>query len=150
VRVADLEEQVQAGKKEYQLQIASAQTLSKEMQAKLDKFMRSEQYAMAGQEQPKVQGKFFWDKAENTLTVMATNVAPPEAGKTYELWGITADGAKMPMGTAEPDASGKIVMEVKVPALAAGMTIAAFTDEPAGGLPAPTGKIQFLGTLAKQ
>ncbi len=148
-QVIDLEQKIKSVGHDNELLQASVQKASTDFQSKLEKLMRSEQYAVAGKEQPAATAKLFWDKVENTWTVYAANVKPSAPGKTYELWAITAAGDKIGIGTADPSPTGNMVMEVKLPPNALQATVIAITDEPAGGLPQPSGQVQLVGTLAK-
>ena len=79
----------------------------------------------------------------------AFDLAPAGPGKTYELWFITADERKIPAGTFDVDPSGVGALRVSVPeGLEEEIALAAVTDEPAGGVPQPTGSIQLVARLA--
>jgi len=69
------------------------------------------------------------------------------AGKTYELWFITVDGKRVPAGTFNVDASGEAMLNTKMPDNVGRVQFAAVTDEPMGGVPQPTGQVQFLGSI---
>ena len=72
----------------------------------------------------------------NKAAVMVHEMPPPPAGKTYELWFISADGA-VPAGlmaNADPSVAGMQVLDGAVD----GATHVGITVEPAGGSPAPT------------
>jgi anti-sigma-K factor RskA len=99
----------------------------------------------AGKQSP--QAKLFWNKAEGTWTLVAFGVKPLPAGKTYELWIINDKGEKIAAGTFDPDKEGRAIHEVKLPANAGNIVMAAVTDEVAGGVATPAGAIQFAGKL---
>jgi len=97
--------------------------------------------------QPKAAARIFWDRARGVWHFTVTNLEPPPPGKTYELWFITVDERKVPAGTFEVNASGEGSLEVEVPSDIGPIAVAAVTDEPAGGVPQPTGSIQLVGKL---
>ncbi len=89
-------------------------------------------------------GTLFWNKEARTWTLMGSHVKPAAAGKTYELWVITAKGEKIAAGTFVPDGAGRVMHETKLRAGMGEIAVAAVTDEPLGGVEVPTGKVQFL------
>lgn len=89
--------------------------------------------------------RIFWDRKRDRWELYAANLPSPPAGKTYQLWLITAS-AKVSAGVFEETAqaaSGR----VSLPAAAGPVVAAAVTDEPAGGSSQPTGSILLLGKL---
>jgi anti-sigma-K factor RskA len=95
-------------------------------------------------------GRIFWDCKANVWHFFACGVKPAAAGKTYELWFVSTDGkTALPAGEFDPDAQGDASLVTHVPAsIAANLTIAAVTDEPAGKtITAPSGSFQFQGAL---
>jgi anti-sigma-K factor RskA len=82
------------------------------------------------------------------LILLATNLKPIPADKTYELWVIPANGtAPVPAGIFRPDTSGTAT--VVLPTLAAGIQAKAFgvTIENSGGATAPTMPIVLSGAV---
>ncbi len=100
-----------------------------------------------GESQPGAWGRVFWDQENQVWHFYAAGLRPAEPGKTYELWFITADQAKVPAGTFDVNAAGEAVLTVPVPAAIGTIALAAVTDEPAGGVPQPTGSIQLAGPI---
>lgn len=94
---------------------------------------------------PQAKARVFWDKEKDAWHVVASGLAPTAPGKTYELWLINADQKKIPAGTFDvgPDGEGQSL--AKPPPDAGRIVALAVTDEPAGGVPQPTGRIQLLG-----
>jgi hypothetical protein len=92
-------------------------------------------------------GRIFWDKDKRQWHFHAFGLKPPGAGKTYELWLVTADMRKLPAGTFDVDAQGNASLTVAVPPGEDMLALAAVTDEPAGGVPQPTGQFQLVGTI---
>jgi anti-sigma-K factor RskA len=109
---------------------------------------RVEVVSLEGQgTQPAAAARIFWDKSRGVWQVFASNLAPTGAGKTYELWFITADQRKVRAGTFDVDESGEGALSVRVPPGLGTIALAAVTDEPAGGTDQPTGSIHLLGRL---
>ena len=102
---------------------------------------------LAGSAQPGASARLVWDPAGGRSVLLATGLAPAAAGKTYELWFVTADQKKVPAGTFAVDATGSATLSAPVAAGLAPLAAAAVTDEPTGGTPAPTGHFQLLGKV---
>jgi anti-sigma-K factor RskA len=101
-----------------------------------------------GEPQKEAAGRIFWDRKNAEWTFYAANMKPAGAGKTYELWFITADQKKVRAGIFDVDAQGEATLTVPVPATLGEIALAAVTDEPAGGVDQPTGSIQLVGKVA--
>lgn len=89
--------------------------------------------------------RVFWDVRRGSWRLYADNLPPAGAGKTYQLWLVTAQ-AKISAGVFDP-ASEEASGSVAVPADAGSVVAAAVTPEPEGGSPQPTGKIILLGKI---
>jgi anti-sigma-K factor RskA len=83
----------------------------------------------------------FWDRAHNTWTLVAHNMPELKPGRTYQLWLVTAD-QKISAGTFEPR-DGDAMMRATY-ALADPLMALAVTEEPAGGMPQPTGAMVMV------
>jgi hypothetical protein len=83
----------------------------------------------------------------NQFQLRVFNLTPPPQGRVYELWLITPDGRKVASGTFLPDLSGSATHFFRAPE-GVDFNLAAITDEPAGGSPAPTGTIRLSGPLS--
>jgi Anti-sigma-K factor rskA len=82
------------------------------------------------------------------LILLATDLKPLPAGKTYELWVIPASGkAPVPAGLFRPDSSGTATLVL--PPLPAGIAAKAFgvTIEKASGADSPTAPIILSGAV---
>lgn len=90
-------------------------------------------------------GRMFWNRATNDWTMVVYTMHPPKAGKTYQVWLITAD-KKISAGTFQPDSTGHAFMQAKYPLDRNALKAVAVTEEPAGGMPAPTGPIVVSGS----
>lgn len=89
--------------------------------------------------------RVFWDVRRGSWRLYADNLPPAGAGKTYQLWLVTAQ-AKISAGVFDPS-SEEAAGSVAVPADAGTVVAAAVTPEPEGGSPQPTGKIILLGNI---
>ncbi len=93
--------------------------------------------------------KATYEQTSGTLLLLASNLAPLQAQKVYELWIIPADGSKpVAAGTFRPDAHGN--GSLLVPSLRGAVAAKAFgiTVEPIGGSPTPTLPILLAGSPA--
>jgi anti-sigma-K factor RskA len=97
--------------------------------------------------QPNARGRVLWDRDNNTWHVTVFDMTPPSPGKTYELWFITPQNKPIRAGLMTVDASGHGTMTVPVPKDIGPIAVAAFTDEPLGGVDAPTGVVQLAGKV---
>ena len=76
------------------------------------------------------------------LVLLASDFPPPPPGRIYALWLIAAGRpAPIPAGVFEPDAEGNAFHLWKQPIEVASLQAIAVSDEPPGGVPAPTGQI---------
>jgi hypothetical protein len=148
-RMASLEQQVKELNTDRNKLLLTLDESREDFRTHFNKLMHSEQFALAPGTMPGVTGTLFWNKADGTWTLMASNLKPPAAGKTYELWIINQKGKKIAAGTFTPDAAGNAMHEVPIPADAGPLSLAAVTDEPTGGVQDPTGSIQFSTDVTK-
>jgi anti-sigma-K factor RskA len=79
----------------------------------------------------------FWDRRANTWTMIAHNMPELKAGRTYQLWLVTAS-AKISAGTFQPR-NGDALIRATYALPADQLKALAVTEEPAGGVPQPTG-----------
>jgi Anti-sigma-K factor rskA len=91
----------------------------------------------------------FWDKATNRWTFIAHNLAPLQAGRTYQLWLVTAS-KKISAGTFSVNAGGDATVQATYALDANALKAVAVTEEPAGGMPQPTGAMVVVGTAGSQ
>jgi anti-sigma-K factor RskA len=91
------------------------------------------------------EGKVIYSRDRGGLILMASNLHPLPAQKTYELWLIPMQGAPIPAGVFKPDARGSAM--VINPPLPAGVEAKAFaiTIEPEQGSTTPTMPIVMMG-----
>lgn len=81
--------------------------------------------------------RMFWDKTKNTWTLVAHDMPALKPGRTYQLWLVTAAGAKISAGTFDPRA-GEAVVRATYPLARDSLSAVAVTEEAAGGAPQPT------------
>jgi hypothetical protein len=147
-RVLDLEHQVKTLKDQNSALASSTDKLPPELKDKINALLQSEQFAVTSDTQPGAGGKLYWNKQRQEWYLYLDAVKPADAGKTYELWIVTADQNKLAAGTAQVDDKGRLTFSTtrKIPP---GATLAAVTDEQSPGEPdnGAKGKIHFLATL---
>lgn len=103
--------------------------------------------SLSGAETPRAAGRILWDKSRRQWHFFAADLQPLPPGRTYQLWFITGDQRMVSAGTFDVDDSGQGELVASVPEGLAPIVLAAVTDEPAGGMPQPTGKIQIKGEI---
>ena len=87
--------------------------------------------------------RMFWDTTRNTWTLVAHNMPALKAGRTYQLWLVTKT-AKISAGTFEAS-NGDAVVRATYPLARDSLQAIAITEEPAGGVPQPTGAMIVAG-----
>ena len=89
-------------------------------------------------------GRMFWDPVSGKWTLVAHDLPALGAGRIYQLWIITTAGQKISAGTFAPVGGHAVVQAAyRLPSDALGAI--AVTEEPAGGVPQPTGEIVISG-----
>lgn len=101
--------------------------------------------AMASPTQPNARGQVVWDRDSHQWKVTVSNLGPTAAGREYELWVIPAGGAPIRSQTFQVAGDGASTLVVSLPANIGPLATAAITDEPLGGVDAPTGQIHLAG-----
>jgi anti-sigma-K factor RskA len=103
----------------------------------------------AGDQPPGAHGRIFWDANLGVWHFFASGLKPAPEGKTYELWFVSKDGkTAVPAGTFDPSPNGEAALVTKVPpSISNSLAIGAVTDEPTGGVSAPTGSFQLKGSV---
>lgn len=86
----------------------------------------------------------FWDRRANTWTMIAHNMPELKPGRTYQLWLVTAS-SKISAGTFQPQ-NGDAVIRATYALPADQLKALAVTEEPAGGVPQPTGPMVMAVT----
>ena len=94
---------------------------------------------------PQASARAFWSRSRG-MVFTAANLPPLPAGRTYQLWVVTAQAA-LSAGLLAPDAQGSVNATFSTPPDIPQPVAMAVTIEPAGGVPAPTGERYLVGTL---
>ena len=89
-------------------------------------------------------GRMFWDRSANRWTLFAHDLPRPPAGKSYQLWLITPT-AKTSAAVFTPRANGAAVVTAEYVLDRDALETVAVTEEPAGGVAQPTGRIIIAG-----
>jgi len=100
--------------------------------------------AMAGkQAAPSASGRAYWSRSRG-LVMTCANMPPLPPGRIYQLWFVKG---KTPVsaGLLAPDANGQLRAVLNTPADITDPDVLAITQEPAGGLPAPSGQMYLVG-----
>ncbi len=92
--------------------------------------------------------RMFWDRLTNRWTLITHDLQPVQAGRTYQLWLVTAKAEKISAGTFNTDAQGRAIVQATYALAEADLAAIAITEEPEGGSPQPTGTILVAGTPA--
>jgi Anti-sigma-K factor rskA/Putative zinc-finger len=87
----------------------------------------------------------FWDHVSNRWTLVARDLPVPAAGRTYQLWLVTPK-AKISAGTFMPQPDGAAEVQATYALAPDQLTAIAVTEEPAGGVPQPTGALVISAT----
>jgi Anti-sigma-K factor rskA/Putative zinc-finger len=95
-------------------------------------------------------GRMFWDVSHNRWTFFAHHLPQTRPGREYQLWLVTADQRKISAGTFRPDPSGHAVVHATYALPAGALAAVAVTEEPAGGVPQPTGEIVIVGAASAE
>ena len=98
--------------------------------------------ASTGTRQPS--GRMFWDPRTGRWTLVAHDLPALAAGRTYQLWIITTAGRKISAGTFAP-VGGSALVQAAYALPKNELGAIAVTEEPAGGVPQPTGEIVISG-----
>jgi anti-sigma-K factor RskA len=102
--------------------------------------------AAAGDRAPSA--RMFWDQAANAWTFVAHDLPAPATGRTYQLWVIARQAgvtSYVSAGTFAPGPNGSAVVRATYPLAPNALSAIGVTDEPAGGVPQPTGRLVLVG-----
>lgn len=102
---------------------------------------------LASETQPTARGAVWWDRDRGQWRVTVAQLAPPAPGREYELWFIPKGGKPIRSKSFGVDKGGEAEFLVNVPPGLGDDAVAAITDEPIGGVDAPTGKIHLAGNF---
>lgn len=91
-----------------------------------------------GQTGPQPPRGRIWVHPQRGVLLLASNLAPAPAGKTYEMWIIPKGAAPIPAGLFNSDPQGAATHVWTQPVNLASAPTVAVTLEPEGGVPMPT------------
>jgi anti-sigma-K factor RskA len=143
-----------------QAEAAEAQSAAASLQRQLDQYAKQADLvvsiltagdmrpiAMAGRENATGStARAYWSPTRGLL-IVADNLPVPPPGRIYQVWVI---GGTTPVsaGLLGEQGSGRgMLIAPPPPGVAPGTVTVAVTDEPPGGLPAPSGSIRLAGSL---
>ena len=90
-------------------------------------------------------GRMIWNRTSDDWIMVTYNLRQPKPGMTYQVWLVT-DTEKISAGTFHPDPDGKTVMHAHYALARNALRAVAITEEPEGGVPAPTGPMVVAGS----
>lgn len=90
--------------------------------------------------------RLLWDPSRGVAVLAAVRLPPAPAGRTYQAWGIITGQDPVSLGTFQPGADGRILVELTGPQGQA-FELGAVSEEPEGGSPGPTTTPILVGTL---
>lgn len=105
---------------------------------------------MASSEQAQPGGRMFWDQRTDRWTFFAHDLPAVRSGREYQLWLITPGGRKLPAPTFRPGPRGEAQVQATFALPADSLAAVAVTEEPAGGLPVPSGPVVIVGAMSSR
>jgi hypothetical protein len=101
---------------------------------------------LMNQESTETRGRVLWNRSSNEWMVIAHDLRQPREGMVYQVWLVTTY-ARISAGTFTPDSSGRMMMQAKQAVGRNALRAVAITEEPAGGMPSPTGPTVATGSV---
>jgi anti-sigma-K factor RskA len=102
-------------------------------------------FDLAGQPvAPAARARAFWSR-DRGLVVAANNLPALRPGRTYQVWVLPKSGAPISAGLLVPDTAGVATVAYETAPDLPTPGAVAVSEEPAGGVPAPTGAIVVVG-----
>ena len=92
---------------------------------------------------PRASARGFWSRSSG-LIFTASNLPPLPGGRTYQLWIVTPN-APVSAGLLKPGEKGDVHAVFAPPRGVVTLAALAVTNEPEGGMPAPTGEKYLVG-----
>jgi hypothetical protein len=89
-------------------------------------------------------GKMFWNRENNTWTLVTYSIRQPHVDKVFQVWLSTARGT-LSGGTFVPDTEGRALVHSTNAVARDDLYSITITEEPKGGAPAPTGPAVIAG-----
>jgi anti-sigma-K factor RskA len=93
---------------------------------------------------PSARARIVWNENAGGFLV-ADGLPPTPAGKVYQLWASVGKNPPVPAGVFNVDAKGAGSLRVPPLTGVGKVDVFAVTLEPAGGLPAPSGRMYLAG-----
>ncbi len=104
--------------------------------------------SLASTQQRAPSGRMFWNPARRRYTFFAYNLPQVNPGREYQLWLITP-GGPVAAPTFRPGRDGVASVEGAYDLPNEQIRAIAVTEEPAGGVPQPTGEVLIVGNAAE-
>jgi len=89
--------------------------------------------------------RLYWNPSRHRIVMAVFQLPPASTGRTYQLWAI-AQGKPVSLGVFNTAADGRLTAAMAVPPDLT-FELAAVTEEPAGGSPAPTQQPFLIGKV---
>lgn len=153
-RIAILESELRVARAQASEQFANAAATSRAMavvQERVDVLSAPDasRVTLAGQAvAPNAAGQANWSPTRG-LALAVDRLPSLRPDRTYQVWLLTS-GAPVSVGLLQPDAGGDGVAVFAPPPGGVVPTGIALSEEPTGGVPAPTGQIYLVGLLAQR
>ena len=103
---------------------------------------------LASTQQRAPSGRMFWDPGTARWTFFAHNLPALREGRDYQLWLITPAGP-VSAGVFKPTPGGHATVQATYPLPRDQLRAVAVTEEPEGGLPAPSGQPLIVGAASE-
>jgi anti-sigma-K factor RskA len=94
---------------------------------------------------PKAAGSMVVVPKSQTVVLTIENLTPPPQGQVYRLWAMSGD-KKINCGDFQPDAQGKVLVQLPIDNSMPVISAAKITIEPVKSLPQPTGATVMEGS----
>jgi anti-sigma-K factor RskA len=103
---------------------------------------------LASTREPAPSGRMFWNPGTARWTFFARGLPALRQGREYQLWLITPAGP-VSAGTFRPGQDGQALVQATFALDRDSLRAVAVTEEPAGGLPAPSGAPLIVGAYGE-
>ena len=143
-RISDLQERVAAVNAERNRVDARVREQAQTLAGLTGPSTRVIELAAVGGQDPSA--RMFWNSETNRWTFFAYDLPATPPGRTYQLWLVT-DEQPISAGTFNPGPDGTATVEADYALSPEELRAVAVSQEPAGGVPAPTGPIVIAGNF---
>jgi anti-sigma-K factor RskA len=96
---------------------------------------------------PAASARAFWSRSRG-MVFTASDLPDLAPGRVYQLWVIPKQGDPISVGLLEPEPGGTLTRVFQTPADIPSPMAIAVSEEPAGGVPKPTGELYLAGKPA--